>query len=91
MIAARFRLIAIDSDTLKDGLNVVVWGKWTKGSMRVRRFRSRSGMIETLESLGLVSRKDREALESFVYTDTCPLYSVEIDESVLAAHGFEAA
>jgi hypothetical protein len=48
-------------------------------------------MIETLESLGLVSRKDREALESFVYTDTCPLYSVEIDESVLAAHGFEAA
>lgn len=75
----------------EDGLNVVVWGNWTKGSMRIRHFDNRSEMIETLERLGLVSRKDGEALEGFVFTDTCPLYSSEIDEAELAAHGFELA
>jgi hypothetical protein len=75
----------------EDGLNIVVWGKWAKGSMRARHFENRSEMIETLENLGLISRKDGEMLEGFVFSDTCPLFSSEIDEEVLASHHFEIA
>ena len=33
----------------EDGLDVVIWGKWTQGSMRHRHFDDRIGMIATLK------------------------------------------
>lgn len=75
----------------EDGLDVVIWGKWTQGSMRVRHFDDRMSTIGMLESLRLLSPQDAQEMENFVYTDHCPLYSSEIDEDVLAAHGFTSA
>jgi len=75
----------------EDGLNVIVWAKWATGTMRVRHFQNRSEMIETLVGLRLIGLADGEGLGSFVFSDTCPLFSSEIDEAVLAAHGFEIA
>ena len=82
------RMVIIPSD---DGLNVVVWGKWAAGSMRVRHFDNRTDMIATLENLGLISRQDTIQLETFAFVDSCPLFSAEIDEHTLSAHGFELA
>ncbi|MDE1162315.1 MAG: hypothetical protein PW792_10275 [Acidobacteriaceae bacterium] len=75
----------------ENGLHVVIWGKWTKGTMRVRQFENRTEMIATLNALGLVGLSEGEALESFVFNDSCPLFSGEVDEESLAAHGFESA
>lgn len=75
----------------EDGLDVVVWGKWTQGSMRYRHFDNRASMIAMLENLRLLSADDARRLESFVFTDHCPLYSSEIEEEVLVAHGFRSA
>jgi hypothetical protein len=75
----------------EDGLNVVVWGKWMKGTMRCRHFESRSEMIGTLVELKLITSEDGDRLEIFTFTDTCPLFPSEIDEAVLAAHGFDLA
>jgi len=72
----------------EDGLDVVIWGKWTQGSMRCRHFDDRTGMIATLENLHLLSSEDATRLEQFVFLDHCPIYSSEIEENVLAAHGF---
>jgi hypothetical protein len=82
------RLVIIPAD---DGLNVVVWGKWAVGSMRVRHFESRTAMIANLGELGLIAPKDTSDLETFAFSDSCPLFSAEIDEEVLAAHGFDLA
>lgn len=75
----------------EDGLDVVVWGKWTQGSMRYCHFDNRTCMIEMLKDLGLLSVQEAEALEEFVFTDYCPIYSSEADEETLAAHGFKPA
>lgn len=75
----------------EDGLDVVIWGKWAQGSMRHRHFDNRTSMIAMLENLLLLSSDDARSLESFVFTDHCPLYSSEIEEEVLAAHGFRSA
>lgn len=75
----------------EDGLNVVVWGKWAQGSMRVRHFENRTSMIAILETLGLITPKDARDLESFVFVDSCPLFSAEIEEDTLASHGFDFA
>lgn len=75
----------------EDGLNVVVWGKWAKGSMRVRQFENRTEMIETLKTLGLIDESEGQTLESFAFADSCPLFSAEIEEVVLAEHGFLVA
>jgi len=75
----------------EDGLDVVIWGKWTQGTMRHRHFDCRTDMIALLKDLRLVTAEEAEKLESFVFTDHCPLYSGEIDEEVLAAHGFQSA
>jgi hypothetical protein len=75
----------------EDGLDVVIWGKWTQGSMRHRHFNDRTGMISMLENLHLLSSKDARKLEDFVFIDHCPIYSSEIEEDVLAAHGFRPA
>lgn len=75
----------------EDGLNVVVWGKWAAGSMRVRYFDCRTSMIATLRELGLIASKDVPLLEHFSFTDSCPLFSADIAEEVLAAHGFDFA
>lgn len=82
------RLIIIPGD---DGLIVVVWGKWLRGSMRVRHFASRTSMITTLQNLELITPKDAPHLENCTFTDFCPLFSSEIDEETLAQHGFEPA
>ena len=74
----------------EDGFNVLVWGKWTAGSMRVRHFDNRTTMIALLETLGLISPQEAKELEEFGFTDSCPLYSGEIDEEILAAHGFQS-
>ncbi|WP_041586065.1 hypothetical protein [Terriglobus saanensis] len=75
----------------EDGLDVVIWGKWRQGSMRARHFDNRTSMLATLENLRLLSPQESRDLESFVFTDYCPIYSAEIDEEVLAAHGFRSA
>jgi len=72
----------------EEGLDVVIWGKWTKGSMRCRHFDSRTDMIAILTNLQLLSQEQAQKLERFEFKDSCPLYSSEIDEAVLAAHGF---
>lgn len=72
----------------EDGLDVVIWGKWTQGSMRHRHFDDRTSMILLLRTLGLLGAEDAKKLESFVFTDHCPLYSSEIEEATLMAHGF---
>jgi hypothetical protein len=72
----------------EDGLDVVLWAKWTQGSMRVRHFDNRTSMIATLGNLGLLSPQEAQELESFVFTNYCPIYSSEIDEEILTAHGF---
>jgi hypothetical protein len=73
----------------EDGFNVLVWGKWAEGSMRVRHFDNRATMIALLEALGLITALQAKDLEEFGFTDSCPLYSAEIDEESLAAHGFQ--
>jgi hypothetical protein len=75
----------------ENGLNVVVWGKWAKGSMRVRQFENRTEMVQTLRALGLIDELEGQTLESFVFADSCPLFSAEIEELVLAEHGFSVA
>jgi hypothetical protein len=45
-------------------------------------------MIAMLEDLHLLSSEEARKLEDFVFIDHCPIYSSEIEEDVLAAHGF---
>jgi hypothetical protein len=75
----------------EDGLNVVVWGKWTCGTMRFRHFETRSSMISVLQNLRLIDSNDARELENFAFTNSCPLFSSEIDEETLATHGFDLA
>jgi hypothetical protein len=75
----------------EDGFNVMVWGKWTEGSMRVRRFDDRASMVVLLEDLRLITPQEAQELEHIGFTDSCPLYSAEIEEDSLAAHGFHTA
>jgi hypothetical protein len=75
----------------EDGFNVLIWGKWVDGSMRVRRFDNRASMIALLENLRLITPQEAQELEHFGFTDSCPLYSAEIEEDSLVAHGFHAA
>ncbi len=75
----------------ESGLYVLVWGKEIQGSMRVRHFDDRTSMIAMLENLHLISPQQAKELDSFVFIDSCPLYSPEIDEDNLEAHGFHRA
>lgn len=75
----------------EDGFNVAVWGTWTEGSMRVRSFDNRTTMIALLENLQLIGPGEAEKLEEFTFLSSCPLYSAEIDEETLEAHGFRRA
>jgi hypothetical protein len=81
----RVNLVIFPAD---DGLNVVVWGKWATGSMRVRHFENRAEMVAELQALSLIQSDDAKQLDEFVFTDSCPLYTAEIDEAVLEEHGF---
>jgi hypothetical protein len=71
-----------------DGLNVVMWGKWAQGSMRVRHFETRTTMIATLHSLRLITSEDAATLEGFTFEDSCPMFSGEVDDQVLTEYGF---
>ena len=82
------KMIVFPSD---DGFTVLVWGKRAEGSMRVRSFDNRAEMITLLESLRLIAPEDVKALEKFDFLDWCPLYSTEVDEESLVAHGFRHA
>lgn len=73
------------------GLDVVIWGKWTQGSMRHRHFADRTCMINMLENVQLLNSEDAKKLENFVFIDYCPIYSSEVEEDVLTAHGFVQA
>jgi hypothetical protein len=75
----------------EDGFSVLIWGKWAEGTMRVRRFENRASMIALLENLKMVTSQQAKELAAFSFTDSCPLYSSEIDEDTLAAHGFGPA
>jgi hypothetical protein len=75
----------------EDGFNVAVWGAWTEGSMRVRTFDNRTTMIALLENLRLIGPRESQELEEFTFLRSCPLYSAEIDEETLEAHGFRRA
>jgi hypothetical protein len=72
----------------EEGLDVVIWGKWTQGSMRCRHFNSRSDMIAVLTNLQMLSQEDAQRLEKFEFKDSCPLYSSQVKQEVLEAHGF---
>jgi hypothetical protein len=72
----------------EDGLDVVIWGKWAQGTMRHRHFDDRTSMIAILANLRLLSAENARKLEDFVFLDHCPIYSSEIEEDLLAAHGF---
>jgi hypothetical protein len=72
-----------------EGLNVVMWGKWAQGSMRVRHFETRSEMIATLQDLRLITAEDAVNIEGLTFEESCPLFSGEVDEWSLADHGFE--
>jgi hypothetical protein len=72
----------------EEGLDVVIWGKWTQGSMRCRHFDSRSDMIAVLANLRLISQEEADRLDKFDFKDSCPLLSSDIDQEVLEAHGF---
>ena len=82
------RTVIFPSD---DGLNVVIWGPWTSGSMRVRHFDNRTEMIETLRNMGLISEQDAAEIDTFTFLNSCPLFSAEIDPDVLSSHGFRTA
>ncbi len=75
----------------EDGLDVVIWGRWAQGTMRVRHFEDRTSMITMLANLRLIGPQEAGDLENFVFKDHCPLYTSEIEEEVLAAHGFRSA
>ena len=75
----------------EDGFNVAVWGTWTEGSMRVRSFDNRTTMIALLEDLQFIGPGEAQELEEFTFLSSCPLYSAEIDEETLEAHGFRRA
>ncbi len=74
-----------------DGLDVLIWGKQTQGTMRHRHFDCRTSMIAMLENLRLLTHEDGQKLEDFVFLNSCPMYSAEIQEDVLAAHDFQSA
>lgn len=74
----------------EDGFNVLIGGKWASGSMRVRSFDNRASMIALLENLHLISPEAAPYLESFDFIDSCPLYSSDIEEETLEAHGFRS-
>jgi hypothetical protein len=48
-------------------------------------------MIAMLESLRLLTPENGQKLEDFVFINSCPMYSAEVQEDVLAAHGFQSA
>jgi hypothetical protein len=82
------KLVIFPSD---DGFNVLVWGKWSEGSMRVRHFDNRTVMIALLQDLCLITLEEAQKLEQCSFTDSCPLYSADTDEETLIAHGFGRA
>jgi hypothetical protein len=75
----------------EDGFHAVVWGTWTEGSMRTRSFDNRAAMIALLENLHLISPAEAQELNKFSFLNSCPLYTAEIDEETLEAHGFQRA
>jgi hypothetical protein len=56
--------------------------------MRCRHFNSRSDMIAVLANLRLLSEEEAQRLEKFDFRNSCPLYSSEVEQDVLEAHGF---
>jgi hypothetical protein len=75
----------------EDGFHVLVWGAWTEGSMRVHSFDDRISMIALLENLRLILPEEARDLNDFNFLNSCPIYSSEIDEEMLDAHGFRRA
>jgi hypothetical protein len=45
-------------------------------------------MTQTLQGLGLITDEDALRIDKLTFEDSCPLFSAEIDEDTLAAHGF---
>ena len=74
-----------------DGLDVVICGKGEKATMRHRHFDCRTSMIAMLENLRLLTSEDGQKLEDFIFINSCPVYSAEVQEEVLDAHGFQSA
>ena len=56
--------------------------------MRVRSFDNRATMIALLENLRLITQQAAKDLEAFDFLDSCPLYSSDVDDATLEAHGF---
>ena len=75
----------------EDGFQVVVWGTWTGASIRTRSFDNRTTMIALLENLRLIGPEEVQELDKFSFMNSCPLYTAEIDEETLEAHGFRRA
>ena len=75
----------------EDGFHAVVWGTWTEGSMRTRSFNNRTAMIALLENLHLIDAEEAQELDKFRFMNSCPLYTADIDEETLEAHGFRKA
>lgn len=80
------RMIVLPSE---NGFNVLIWGKSSGDSMRVRSFNDRASMIALLENLRLLCPQEARELENLDFIDSCPLYRIDdIDEASLDAHGF---
>ncbi len=71
------------------GFSVLIWESWSQRAMRVRRFDNRMTMIALLESLQLLDEQQVKDLQNFGFIDSCPLYSVEVEEDTLVAHAFQ--
>jgi hypothetical protein len=72
----------------EDGFNVLVLGKSASDPMRVRSFDNRASMIALLENLQLLTLESARELENFDFLNSCPLYTSDVDEATLEAHGF---
>jgi hypothetical protein len=84
-IAMTVKIIIFLAD---DGFNVLVSGQLKDVPMRVRSFDNRATMLALLENLHLICPEDVQNLEEYKFLNSCPVYSAEIDEEMLEAHGF---
>jgi len=73
---------------IDNSFHVLVAGSWTDFPVRVRSFDDRTTMLAFLENLRLIDPEDAQKLEDFEFMSFCPMFSAEIDEEMLEAHGF---
>ncbi|WP_420236249.1 hypothetical protein ACOBR2_11455 [Telmatobacter bradus] len=71
-----------------DGFNVLISGPLKDVPIRVHSFDNRATMLALLENLHMICPEDVQNLEEYKFLNSCPVYSADIDEEILEAHGF---